>query len=227
MKLVIVVAGLLYPCKIAWINLLNLRRLSNSSIIAVVTGKEYHTWNTFVKPDIILPDISIKKLHENIHNITPWVFDKYMQTVAMRLSSSYLIYRRYMAIKHTSPQDYILILRPDSTYNPDLLWTLIKQHMNETGLQISCLPATIDGCNTSRHFRNMSRHFRCSGPINDQHMFGDGQSIQKLFQTFENWKNWKNLDSEHIHGSMAAHNNLLCRQILHKEVIYRNKTCQK
>lgn len=46
----------------------------------------------------------------------PWLFDKHMQTVASRASSSYLLYRRYMAIKHTSPQDYILFLRPDSAH---------------------------------------------------------------------------------------------------------------
>jgi hypothetical protein len=232
MKLYIIVAGWIYACKEPWNQLRELHHISNATTVAFVENPALQRmWLDTIRPDLTIL-MTQQSVHAQIHRLIPWINDKGTNMHFLKAErcchAPYILYRRYEAMSrllqlHVSTNDdaQVVVLRPDSTFDPKVVMTELQKRFNEVTHASS--------------FSSARGGHKCPQSVNDQWLMGRFQDIEKLLMAFPRLAEWHRvwerdpryvewwlannrvpdgkffLNTEGIVGKMLQQCNLTCR----------------
>jgi hypothetical protein len=244
------VAGILYPCEIAWDKLACLVNRTNATIfVATSDSPLVNKYNDKISPQSMFV-VNQSMLHEKITKHIPWIHKKnngrvFDKSCPNYCTAPYIMYRRF-SLLHTLSSltfDRVLIIRPDSSFSCRKVTEFVNSSIKK-GLYY-----------VPDYSRGPHAEYRgnktCPQSINDQWLFGDIKTITKILQAFPKLSKWYPewnrksnkddwwdtrvnnrvrkghflLNTEGIYGKMIQELNINC--IISKQLFWNIKICRK
>ena len=185
MKLHIIVAGWIYSCRQPWAALVELKRLSNATVVAFVDNPtSVAEWKSTVHPEVSI-EMSHEQMHDGIKTVIPWIHFRGKEAYFLQdeacCHTPYILYRRYEAMKRLTNVNgnanaQILVLRPDSVFDPPTMYAQLR-HQHEAVTHAASFSSEQGG-------------YACPQSVNDQWLFGPFNAVQKVLLAFENLAEW-------------------------------------